>query len=125
VIRPAADGRYPTEALSGPVQLTWQHGHSMPQFPTLGPIQNADLGSIAKGGVFTLAPIFAPTNLNPCLAANQRTIVEVQALSDQSESVPLALEISWNGMWSDDARDMSRHLVIKPFNIDDEAFKGR
>ncbi len=35
VMRPAADGTIPTESLTGPVQLIWQHGHSMPQYPRL------------------------------------------------------------------------------------------
>jgi len=39
--------------------------------------------------------------------------VEVIATADNAESNPLLIEISWDGQWSDDTIQMSKHLVIK------------
>jgi hypothetical protein len=117
VLRPAADGSIHDAVLSGPVQLRWQHGDFLPQFPTLGPAQNADLGAIVKGEGFTLHTMFVPNNVNVRISANERAIVEVRALSDQTESAPLVLEINWDGQWSDDTPEMAKHLVVKPSRI--------
>ena len=110
---PAADGSVPVARLSGPVQLTWQHGHSLPQFATLGPALNADLGVLVNGQNFSLTTFFVPNNQDFSLLANQRIRVELQALSDETESPPLVVDISWDGKWSDDTQEMSKHLVVK------------
>jgi hypothetical protein len=65
VMRSAADGSFPSESLTGPIQLTWQHGHSMPQYPTIGPAINSDLGFVVKSKGFMLSTHFVPNNLDP------------------------------------------------------------
>jgi hypothetical protein len=112
VSRPSADGQIRPTALSGPVQIGWQHGNFMPQYPTLGPALNADLGFVTGGG-FQLTPIFTPNNLNITLQAGERMVVEALAISDETESSSLCVEVSWDGTWAEDAAEMSRHLVVK------------
>ena len=113
VSRPSADGVVRRTSLSGPIQLTWQHNHSIPQFPTVGPTLNADLGYIRSDGTFRLTPLFAPNNLNIAVAAGERIVVEALAISDETESKPVSVEIAWDGVWSEDAAEMQRHLVVK------------
>jgi hypothetical protein len=113
VRRPSADGTFPPDSLSGPVQLTWQHGHSLPQYPTIGPAINCDLGCIVKDQAFFLTTMFVPNNLDVQVRENQRIVIEAIAVSDETESNPLCVEISWNGKWSEDTKEMANHLVVK------------
>ena len=94
VSRPAADGTVRPTLLSGPIQLTWQHGHSLPQYPTLGPALNADLGFVTKGGSFQLTPMFVPNNLNIEVKPGERITIEALAVSDETESEPICVEIA-------------------------------
>lgn len=112
VSRPAADGQIRPTPLSGPVQLGWQNGAFVPQYPTIGPPLNADLGMVT-GGEFRLTTLFVPNDLNVTLQAGQRMVVEALAISDETESAPLCVEISWDGTWAEDTVEMSRHLVVR------------
>ena len=40
-------------------------------------------------------------------------LIEVKAVSDNAESDPIYLDISWNGEWSDDTKTMKQNLVVK------------
>lgn len=116
IVRPAADGSIPEETLSGPIQLTWQHSHSMPQYPTLGPPINCDLGCVLKDKGFVLSLMFVPNNIDPKVLAKQTMRVEAIAVSDQTESKPVTIEITWDGVWYEDAKEMSKHMVVKEIN---------
>ncbi len=116
IARPAADGSIPEETLSGPIQLTWQHGHSIPQYPTIGPATNCDLGCVLKDKGFVLSLMFVPTNVDHKVLANKKIRVEAIAVSDQTESEPISIEIAWDGIWKEDAKEMSRHMVVKQIN---------
>ncbi len=116
VMRSAADGSFPSESLTGPIQLTWQHGHSMPQYPTIGPAINCDLGFIVKGKRFMLCTLFVPNNLNPQVLKDQKIRIEALAVSDETESKPVCVEIAWDGDWKEDAKEMSKHMVVKQIN---------
>jgi len=85
----------------------------LPQYPTLGPHWNADLGFVTKDGIFRLTPVFVPNNLDVVLKAGERLIIEALACSDETESSPLCVELAWDGLWSDDATEMTTHLVVK------------
>lgn len=116
IVRPAADGSIPKETLSGPVQLTWQHGHSMPQYPTLGPSLNCDLGCLLKDKGFFLSLWFVPNNVDPKVLGGQKMQVEAIAVSDGTESSPVTVEITWDGTWREDAKEMTKHMVVKEIN---------
>ena len=113
VSRPSADGQVHPTRLSGPIQLAWQHGHVLPQFPTLGPALNADLGFVKKDEVFRLTPTIIPNNLNVEVKRGERVVIEALAISDETESAPVCVEIAWDGVWSEDATEMEKHLVAK------------
>jgi hypothetical protein len=112
-MRSAADGSFPSESLTGPIQLTWQHGHSMPQYPTIGPAINCDLGFVVNGKGFMLSTLFVPNNLDPKVLKDQTIRIEAIAVSDETESKPVSVEIAWDGAWKEDAKEMSKHMVVK------------
>lgn len=113
VFQPAADGSWVDRSFSGPLQLTWQFPQFHVQFPSIGPDDVSDLGCIQRGRRFSLTPYVIPNNFNGFVEANQSIRVEVVAVADNGQSKPNLIEIAWNGNWSDEAGEMSRHLVVK------------
>jgi len=111
--RPIADGRYGNSPLSGGLQLVWQFKDSIPQFPVIGSPLICDLGNVRQDGTFTLTTMFRPVYLDTNINKNQKAKVTVQAVSDEGESEPLAIEIAWDGIWEEDTARMAEHLVIK------------
>jgi len=111
--KPAADGNFIRQPLSGPLQLMWRFSHFHTLFSNVGPDDYCDLGSIYQNGDFTLTPFVFPGNFEGTLKANQKMRVMVQAHADNAESEPLSIEISWDGIWKDGDLEMSQHLVVK------------
>ena len=111
--KPAADGAFQGVAHSGPLQLTWQYPHFHPLFPTIGPDDICDLGDLQKGRCFKLSLHFFPNNFQGVLKEPGKMRVEIIAAADNAESKPLLIESAWDGQWSDDTNQMSKHLVIK------------
>ena len=54
---------------------------------------------------------FGPSTFNADWTEPCKIAVVVQAKSLDGDSLPLRLEISWDGKWSDDAAQMKRHLT--------------
>jgi len=113
IFQPAADGRWVDRSFSGPLQLTWQFPQFHVRFPFIGPDDISDLGCIVKGHQFAITPYVVPNNFNGYVGPNQRIKVEVIAVADNGQSKPVLIEIAWDGNWSDDTAEMSRHLVVK------------
>ena len=113
VIKPAADGSFPPESLSGPLQLTWQFPQIHPQYSLIGPDDICDLGLIIEGDKFILTPYIVPVKFDGVLGSGQRMRIEVIAIADNAESNVLCVDLAWDGKWSDDTSEMKKHLVIK------------
>jgi hypothetical protein len=113
IFQPAADGRLVDRSFSGPLQLTWQFSAMHPQFSLIGPDDICNLGSIKKGERFGLMPYIVPNNFTGYVEANQKLQAEVVAVADNGQSEPIHIAIAWDGIWSDDTMEMSRHLVVK------------
>ena len=113
VARAAPNGELQWEMLSGPIQFQWQHGHSSAPVPDGRPPLNADLGNVLANGMFTVTTMFCPNNLSLIVQRGQRMAVEAIAVSDSTESKPVCIEISWDGLWADDGEAMGRHLVVR------------
>jgi hypothetical protein len=105
-------GKFVDQTLSGPLQLTWQFPNIHPQYPTIGPEDFCDLGNLIKCRRFVLSPYVIPNNFTGYLDPNEKMRVEVIAVADNAESNPMCIEVSWDGLWSDDANQMEKHLVI-------------
>ena len=108
--------------MTGSIPLARQHGHTLPLLATVGPAATYDLLCLISGALINgkagaqLQLVFTPNNLDPLIRAGERVLVELVALSNQGQSPPLQIEISWNGQWSDDTETMSRNLVVKPYS---------
>jgi hypothetical protein len=113
VIKPAADGSYPSESLSGPLQLQWQFSQTHQQYSFIGPDDICDLGYIKEGDKFYLLPYIWPLNFDGALEAKQKMRVDVIAIADNTESNVLHLAMEWDGTWSNDTLQMKKKLVIK------------
>lgn len=98
--------------LSGPVQFIWQHMGSVPQYPIVGPSMNCDLGCLMKDKHFALTLLFIPNNVDPIILPGQKIQIEALAISDETESNSLILEISWNGLWTEEKNEIVSHMVI-------------
>jgi hypothetical protein len=111
--RPAADGALAPQSLSGPLQLMWRFSAFHPTFSTVGPDDIADLGFLKRGSSFVLTPFVYPANFKGSLARNERLQVVVQALADNAESKPIAIDVLWDGNWHDDTLEMAKCLVVR------------
>lgn len=60
-----------------------------------------------------LSPYVIPNNFKGILESSGVLRVEVIVAADNAESTPIALEIAWDGLWSDDSVQMKNHLVVK------------
>lgn len=112
---PLADGSFKDENLSTPLQLQWQFPKHNPQFLTIGYKKEVcDLGFVPRGGPFRLTSYLIPKKYEHMitLGSLQKFRVEIVAVAENTESNKLNLEISWDGEWSDDSDEMSKHLVV-------------
>ena len=57
-----------------------------------------------------------PNNVDSKVIANQKIRVQAIAVSDETESNPLTVEITWDGTWTEDAKEMRKHMVVKEIN---------
>ena len=113
LLSPAADGTLIRQKMVGPLQLMWRFSNVHPQYAVVGPDDIADLGYIASGQNFVLTPFIYPNNFPGSLQAKQKMVVELKAFADNTESSPICLEISWDGIFTEDTLQMATHLVIK------------
>ena len=54
--------------------------------------------------------------LDPWVLANQKIRIEAIAVSDETESTPICIEITWDGAWEEDSKEMAKHMVVKEVN---------
>jgi len=116
LLTPAADGTLVRHKMVGPLQLMWRFSNIHPQYAVVGPDDYADLGHISSGKKFVLTPFVYPNNFPGSLQAEQKMVVEIKAFADNVESPSLCLEISWDGIFTEDTLQMATHLVIKEIN---------
>ena len=114
IYRPKADGTMCLSPLAGRIQLAWQFQGHNPQFQTIGADSSCDFGYLRKNEPFKLSTLYQSISFNGTVKAGEKIIVDLLALSDETESNVLKIEISWDGTWSDDAEEMVNHLVLKP-----------
>jgi len=112
LLKSAPDSKLVNQTLSGPLQLTWQFPHIHPQYPTIGPDDICDLGNLIKGQNFVLTSYILPNNFMGFVSPDEKMRVEMIAIADNAESNVLCVEVFWDGLWSDDAVQMQKHLVI-------------
>ena len=111
VERPDAHGIFGM-VWAGDVPLGWRHQQA-PAPRTVGPTAFADLCSVVKGGGFRLHPVVAPNNLQVHHSGAVRMILHLQARSNEVDSNFLAVEVDWDGKWSDSKSEMVNHIKVR------------
>jgi hypothetical protein len=74
---------------------------------TVGPNQHAALFFIQENGLLSLTPMLTPTGQLPSHFPKDHNgpttlWITLQAISDEADSSPICLKISWNGEWRKD-----------------------
>ena len=114
IYRPKADGTMCLSPLSGQIQLAWQYQASNPQFQTIGAESSCDLGHLRQNESFKLSALYKSISFDDTVKAGEKIVLDLLALSNETESDIFRIEISWDGQWSDDSDEMVNHLVLRP-----------
>jgi hypothetical protein len=105
---------YFAESLIRPLVLRFPYNLQEIDIPEIGSPTACDLGSLDEARIrFQLSTYHTPGTVNTTVLPSEVMRVHIIATGHNFRSkLPLILEISWDGQWSDLA-EMSRHLVIK------------
>ena len=114
VTRLAANGSYRPAAFFVPQQLQWSPYQNTPPLVTVSNEQVLDLGFLVEGtAAFQPALYLYPNNFQGFVGKHESVRYYLEALSD--DSVPKThkiIQVAWDGIWTTDQEEMSRHLVI-------------
>lgn len=105
------DGGFATTWI-GDLPLNWRHREAFPSSRSVGPEAVADLCSIIEGKWLELETAVKPTNLNFRHREATDLVLTIQARSNEGDSYPTRVRISWDGRWSTDTLEMRQHLVL-------------
>lgn len=119
--RPDPGGR-PTTVWTGEIPLGWEHAAIHPASRTLGRPARADFAVAAqdptevseRGNQLHLMPVIEPNNFQRSYYTGTQFWVTVIATSNETDSLPLRLEVAWDGQWNAGESEMGQHLKICP-----------
>ena len=92
---------------------TWSKSKGCRYLLPVGAESTCDLGYLRQNEPFILSTLYQHVSFDGTVKAGERIVVDLVALSDEAESNVLKIEISWDGLWSDDSDEMINHLVVK------------
>jgi hypothetical protein len=99
-----------------PAALVWRFETGNTKLKTMGHPEECDLCHVLKNtGELRLSPLIkgqAPDTFTGPFPLKLR--LTLQARGVEADSDKYLLEVHWDGKWSDDKTQMSRHLVVKP-----------
>ncbi|HEY3083395.1 MAG TPA: hypothetical protein VGM69_26175 [Chloroflexota bacterium] len=103
------------EELPAPVRLTWARREREPDPSSLdiaeGGTASCNLGyMIGTEGYFKLNVALEP--VPPRFVLLERERMRVEAVAENAPSNRLVVEISWDGVWSDEPGEMAKHLLV-------------
>jgi len=107
------DHSWQEKRISGHVPFLWMWGLYANEQVIVGTDVASDFLCITKGDEPKLLVEIVPNNLDPNVHKGKRVRIHVIAKSEQVESTPLVVEISWDGEWEDGAKEMSKHLILE------------
>lgn len=119
VSRRTSDGEtFKEEPLVVPIQLNWSFMRYQELLPTVGPDKCVDLGYLFEGSnQFEISLITKPGNFKGSVTKDETLRYKFVATADnQAESEPMYVQISWNGIFSFEKEEMSKHLVVTKVN---------
>jgi hypothetical protein len=119
--RPDPGGR-PTTVWTGEIPLGWEHAAIHPASRTLGRPARADFAVAAQDPTEVserrnqvhLLPVIEPNNFQRSYHTATQFWVTVIGTSNETDSLPLRLEMAWDGQWEAGDSEMERHLKIRP-----------
>lgn len=97
----------------GDAKLGWRHEPD-PEPKKIGYPAECDLCHILKEPLEVRLSPLVRGQVPDRFTQPFKLALTLQARGVEADSRPLRVEISWNGKWSDDRAEMSRHLVVKP-----------
>jgi hypothetical protein len=113
---PDASGVFKPIGQTPPAALIWRFETGNPKPKTIGRPEECDLCHVLKDtGELRLSPLIkgqVPDTFTGPFPLKLR--LTLQARGVEADSDTYRLEISWDGKWSDDQTQMSRHLVVTP-----------
>ena len=115
VSRRKADGvSFQLEPLIVPMQQNWSFIHLQELLPTIGPERYVDIGYLVEGSdQFVISLMATPGNFIGYVGRNETLRFKFVATADnQIKHEPLYIQIAWDGEFSFDKEEMSKHLVI-------------
>ena len=97
----------------GEMPLKWRHGQDLlPR--NIGHAAECDVCSVIKNPlVLHFHPVIDTDEWKAHYAEPCSLRLTLQAKGVKVDTIPLRLEISWDGKWSDDADDMAQHFVFR------------
>jgi hypothetical protein len=112
---PDASGAFQQVWGEPPTALVWRFEAGNKEPKTIGRPEECDFCHVLRDdtGELRLSPIKegpAPHMFRAPVAL----ILTLQARGTEADSEPYRLRIDWDGQWSDDQKQMRRHLVVKP-----------
>lgn len=98
-----------------PPTFVWSPAGLLPMATNIAKEQIFDFGRVAEGASeFEPVLHFYPNNFQGRIAANQAIRYTLEVVGDNVSKVdPLALEVAWNGKWTDNLDDMALNLTIE------------
>ena len=83
------------------------------EHPNIGRQRLCDIGHIEHGQPFWVQSEHGPPDLDLTVTQENPIRITLEASGDNAVSMPLVIEISWNGQWHDDDGEMAKHLVLR------------
>lgn len=108
-------GSWIKEPWPAPIPLQWAWG-SFPlrEYVNVRSDDVCDLAYVEENGnALELALKFQPNNLRWSIVTNQRMRIHLVVSSDEVDSKCFLYELAWDGAWSDDFEEMSKHVTIR------------
>lgn len=109
------DGTFVAQVMSARLPLTWAYPKFSPVAPSIRDERSCDLGYLIHGeSEFKPSLYFYPNNFTGYVRVGSvcRMSIEVHA-ENFSPGMPLVIEVSWDGQWSEDMDEMATHLVAR------------
>lgn len=100
------------------IPVMWRTQAVQPLLQDIGPAAHADLCSVVKGKFLQLHLLTTPFDLETVYREPVALRLTFLAHGLLVDSAPFPVEVHWDGEWDDDAEKMSRHLVVKPSQIE-------
>ena len=110
---------------AGEIPIRWAHQEISPLLRKVGNSWSCDLCSVIKNECVQLHPIIVPFGLDAKRMEASNMTVTMQARSLESDSDPVRVKIAWDGGWADDSKEITRHMVVRLLDADEQALGGK